>query len=238
MDHKKKAKNRSGNTHTLTNSFPQPMCLSKQTAALTAVLWCWHVCATFVCLPLFLGNRKPSSVMSETDHLVSEQCWQCMNQQLLNDLPFKTTQQAQDFKPRQHNTRPSLHQHHLCNLSAALTITDSQQIMYVFLFLTFDRHVAFTCGVYRRTEWRQLDWRDGMWGETSFITQCFDIPWYGWVRISQAAVHTPLTPSQKWGSCATGALFTEQEKLVEKQKYLIYVFIFLLTSKPELTLIK
>lgn len=117
-----------------------------------------------------------------------------MNQQLLNDLPFKTAQQAQDFKPHQHNTRPSLHQHQLCNLSAALTIIDSQQIMYVFLFLTFDRHVAYTCGVYRRTEWRQLGWRDGMWGETSFITQCFHIPWYGWVRISQAAAHTTLTP--------------------------------------------
>lgn len=199
MDHKKKAKNRSGNT--LTNSFPQPTCLSKQTAALTAVLWCWHVCATFVCLPLFLGNRKPSSVMSETDHLVSGQCWQCMNQQLLNDLPFKTTQQAQDFKPRQHNTRPSLHQHHLCNLSAALTIIDSQQIMHVFLFLTFDRHVAYTCGCVSK-DWVKatgLERWDVRWNIFYHSVLWYTMIWMS-ENLSSSSTHhfnTPPTPSQK-----------------------------------------
>lgn len=58
--------------HTHKNSFPQPVCLSKQTAALTAVLWCGYS-AMFARVRLSLGNSKPSSVLSETGHLVSGQ---------------------------------------------------------------------------------------------------------------------------------------------------------------------
>lgn len=74
MDHKKKAKNRSGiYTHTHTNSFPPPMCLSKLPATLKAARWCYNICAMSAHEHPFLGNGQLSAALNDMDDLVSGQ---------------------------------------------------------------------------------------------------------------------------------------------------------------------